>query len=97
MTSPLTPLGAELVELLDHIDKLRALHRAGESPTFGQVEDLFDRASGLRLLLSAREAARPAGWPRPQSGYHAAKPVEKAARHLVELVMASLIEPGGGQ
>jgi hypothetical protein len=92
-----TPATAVLLEMLDHIDKLKALHRANESPSFGQVEDLFDRAAGLRLLMSAREATRPAGWPRAQSGYNAPKPVEKAARHLVELVMASLTEPGGGQ
>ena len=38
----MTPATSVMLELLDHIDKLKALHRANESPSFGQVELLFD-------------------------------------------------------
>ena len=46
----MSPQAQAIADLLEHIDKLKALHRANESPSFGQVE--------------------------------------RAARHLVELVLA---------
>jgi hypothetical protein len=79
-----------LFELLDHVDRLKAMHRAGETPTNGEVERLFDLASGLRVLLEPCEALqRPPAWPTQGT------PVEKAARRLVELVAASLAQKGG--
>lgn len=81
---------AHVVELLDHLDRLKALHRANESPSFGQVELLFDLAAVVRASLAAPDpSARPAAWPTQ------ATPVEKAARRLVELVAASLMQKGG--
>lgn len=78
-----------VTELLDHLDKLKALHRANESPSFGQVELLFDLAAVARASLAAPDqAARPTAWPTQ------ATPVEKAARRLVELVAAALMQKG---
>ena len=37
------------LQLCDLIDVLRKQHRAGITPTFGQVEDLFDLADHLRV------------------------------------------------
>lgn len=77
-----------VLELLDHIDKLKALHRASESPTFGQVEALFDHADLVRHALRAPVRSQHVAWPTTGSA------TEKAARRLVELVMASLTESG---
>lgn len=79
----MTPATAMLLELLDHIDKLKALHRANESPSFGQVELLFDYGDQVRRSLGVPADARPAAWPTAS-----ARQVERAARHLVELVLA---------
>lgn len=68
--------------LLGHIDALKAIHRSGGSPSFGQVEQLFDQAAAVRASMLATDSARPAAWPT------AASPVEQAARRLVELVVA---------
>lgn len=73
-----------LAELLAQIDKLKALHRAGETPTFGQVEALFDQAALFRATLPTPDPSRPAAWPT------AGSPVEQAARRLVALVSAEL-------
>lgn len=73
-----------VVELLEQLDRLKALHRAGETPTFGQVEALFDQAAVVRATLLASDPSRPAAWPTTAS------PVERAARHLVALVSAEL-------
>jgi hypothetical protein len=92
-----------LLELLDHLDKLKALHRAGESPSFGQVEALFDQAAVVRASLqvvdgpststtwptSAPATTHPTYWPTSSTS------VEKAARRLVELVAASLAAEAG--
>lgn len=86
----------DLLELLDAIDRLKAVHRASESPTFGQVEALFDQADTVRRGLIAigangRGQAR-APWPtEPRASGRA---TEKAARRLVELVLAELTDPG---
>ena len=80
-----------VIELLEHIDKLKALHRANESPSFGQVELLFDHADLVRRTLGVSERGARAPWPTSSS------PTEKAARRLVELVIASLIDPGAGR
>jgi hypothetical protein len=79
----MTPATRVLFDLLDHIDKLKALHRANESPSFGQVEALFDHADLVRRSLGVPAAERPASWPTASSHQ-----VERAARHLVELVLA---------
>jgi hypothetical protein len=78
-----TPATAVLLEMLDHIDKLKALHRANESPSFGQVELLFDYCDQVRRSLGVPADTRPAAWPIASS-----RQVERAARHLVELVLA---------
>ena len=72
-----------LLEMLDHVDKLKALHRANESPSFGQVEQLFDYCDQVRRSLGVPAETRPAAWPTAS-----ARQVERAARHLVELVLA---------
>lgn len=79
----MTPATTVLLEMLDHVDKLKALHRANESPSFGQVEQLFDYCDQVRRSLGVPEASRPAAWPTAS-----ARQVERAARHLVELVLA---------
>jgi hypothetical protein len=66
--------------LLAQLDVLKTIHRSGESPSFGQVEALFDQAALVRTAMQADDlAARPASWP-------TMSPVELAARRLVELV-----------
>jgi len=79
----MTPATSVLLELLEHIDKLKALHRANESPSFGQVEQLFDYSDQVRRSLGVPAESRPAAWPTAS-----ARQVERAARHLVELVLA---------
>lgn len=77
-----------IVELLAQLDKLKAVHRAGESPSFGQVEALFDQAAVVRAALHAVDPSRPAPWPttsRPRP-----TPLERTARRLVELVAAQV-------
>jgi hypothetical protein len=44
--------------LLDHVDGLRRMHRAGENPTYGQVETLFD----LAIEARAQFEERPLDW-----------------------------------
>lgn len=73
-------------DLLEQIDKLKALHRAGESPSYGQVESLFDQAALLRAALQTPDASRPAPWP---TSSHPT-PLEQTARRLVELVAAQV-------
>lgn len=80
-----------IVELLEQLDKLKAVHRASESPTFGQVEALFDQADVVRRLVQANDRPQRVAWPT------ANRATEQAARRLVELVMASLTEPGVGR
>jgi hypothetical protein len=73
-------------ELLEQLDKLKALHRAGESPSYGQVEALFDQAAAVRAALHAPDPSRPAPWP---TSCHPT-PLEQTARRLVELVAAQV-------
>ena len=73
--------------LLAQVDALKAVHRAGDAPTFGQVEALFDRATEVRtyqvrrtLGLESQLAPWPTGpWP-----------IERTARRLVELIAHAL-------
>ncbi len=44
---------ADLTLLLDTVDQLKAQHRAGITPHFGQLEDLFASAAAVRLDLAA--------------------------------------------
>jgi hypothetical protein len=77
--------------LLDHLDALKALHRASESPTFGQVEKLFDLAAAVRQSALVPPPRDRAAWP------SAGTATEKAARRLVELVLASVTDSGAGR
>jgi hypothetical protein len=45
--------------LLDVIDRLKSQHRAGENPTYGQLEDLFDYATRAREDLRAAPSREP--------------------------------------
>lgn len=89
----MTPAAAaSVVELLDHVDRLKAIHRSGGSPSFGQVEALFDQAAIVRTTLTAADdPTRPVAWPTPP------RAIEQAARHLVALVTASLAAPESGR
>jgi hypothetical protein len=80
----MSPQAQAIHDLLDHIDKLKAVHRASESPTFGQVELLFDLADQVRRAFTLPERTTRAPWPTTHNQ------TEKAARRLVELVLASL-------
>lgn len=74
-------------DLLLQLDRLKAVHRASETPTFGQVEALFDQAGVVRAALvrhAVGRANRPAAWPTTGS------PVEQAARRLVTLIAQQL-------
>ena len=51
--------------LLDHIDRIRSQHRAGENPTFGEVETLFDLAADVRAQAEREPAEWGANVPRP--------------------------------
>jgi hypothetical protein len=84
----MSPQAQAIHDLLDHVDKLKAVHRASESPTFGQVEALFDHADLVRRAFALPERPTRAPWPTSHTQ------TEKAARRLVELVMASLTEAG---
>jgi len=44
-------------QLCAHIKALKAVHRAGLTPSFGQVEELFDRAADLDQLLGPASVA----------------------------------------
>lgn len=77
-------------QLLLHIDKLRALHRAAESPTFGQVELLFDLADATRRALLSTDQGHHARWPTTATS------VEQAARQLVAALTAEIRTSGGG-
>jgi hypothetical protein len=82
----MSPQAQAIADLLDHIDKLKAVHRASESPTFGQVEALFDHADQVRRAFTLPARTPRAPWPTSN------RQTEQAARRLVELVMASLTE-----
>ena len=43
----------DLLALLGMLETLKKQHRAGEVPTYGQVEQLFDHADEVRRALSA--------------------------------------------
>lgn len=43
---------SRLFDLLTHVDRLRAQHRAGEIPPHGEVEALFDMAADVRSELA---------------------------------------------
>lgn len=45
-------------QLCDHIDLLRKQHKAGLTPSFGQIDDLFELSDQLRA--AARASATPA-------------------------------------
>lgn len=60
MTSAALPL---VFGLLRQVDALKALHRSGTTPSFGQVEALFDQAAVVRAALTAADPTRPANWP----------------------------------
>jgi hypothetical protein len=79
----MSPQAQAIHDLLDHVDKLKAVHRASESPTFGQVELLFDLADQVRRAFTLPDRTTRAPWP-------TSNPTEKAARRLVELVLASI-------
>lgn len=49
--------------LLDLIDTLKQQHRSGETPTFGQTEDLFEYAADIRLAFAQGASLEP---PAPQ-------------------------------
>lgn len=50
--------------LLTHIDYLRGLHRAGQTPPYGEVERLFDLAADVRSdIATAAQLPRPAAAP----------------------------------
>jgi len=58
----MTPAALVRVQaLLEQLDKLKALHRAGETPSFGQVEALFDQTAAVRADIAAMPAAWPTG------------------------------------
>ncbi len=44
---------ADLKILLDTIDRLKAQHRAGITPHYGQLDDLFESAAAVRRDLAA--------------------------------------------
>lgn len=44
---------ADLKILLDTIDQLKAQHRAGITPSYGQLDDLFESAAAVRRDLAA--------------------------------------------
>lgn len=46
--------------LCGQIKQLKCVHRAGLTPSFGQVEELFDRADDLERLLGSAPAERTA-------------------------------------
>lgn len=85
-------------ELLEQLDRLKALHRAGESPSFGQVEALFDLAAVVRASLSAADPARSAAWPTPERTVP--RQVEALSRQLATViagaVQAALVGPEKG-
>jgi len=84
----MTPAALALVfGLLRQVDDLKAVHRSGDTPSFGQVEALFDQAAVVRAALNASDSARPANWPTSPTRL---SPIEKATRHLVELLVADL-------
>ena len=59
---------ADLKLLLDTIDQLKAQHKAGITPQFGQLEDLFASAAAVRLDLAAIAAGLTPPSPRRVSG-----------------------------
>lgn len=75
---------AHVLTLLAQLDTLKGAHRAGETPTFGQVEALFDQAAVVRAALASPDPSRAAAWP------SAANPIEAAARRLVAALVAEL-------
>lgn len=59
---------ADLKRLLDTVDQLKAQHRAGITPQYGQLEDLFESAAGVRRDLAAIAAGMVPPAPRRTSG-----------------------------
>lgn len=43
----------EVEQLLDTIDRLRAQHRAGIQPPFGELDDMFESAAACRAAVAA--------------------------------------------
>lgn len=77
----------QVTALLDQVDRLKALHRAGEVPTFGQVEALFDQAVVVRAALQAPAAdPRAVAWPTSA----APRAVEQAARLVGHALLQAL-------
>lgn len=78
----------EIQHLLTQLDHLKAVHRSGDGPTFGQVEALFDQADVVRAAV-ARVAANPAdhiaNWPT------GARAIQRATHHLVELIAQQVL------
>jgi len=63
-----SPVIDQARQLVAHIKALKGLHRASLTPTFGQVETMFDLTDDLERLLDAgvavERAARPCTRPR---------------------------------
>lgn len=75
----------QVTALLDQVDRLKALHRAGEVPTFGQVEALFDQAAVVRASLHAPTAdSRAVAWP--------TSPAPRAVQQAARLVGHALVQ-----
>lgn len=78
----------QVTALLDQLDRLKALHRAGEVPTFGQVEALFDQAAVVRASLHAPAAEiRAVAWPTSP----APRAVQQAARLVGHALVQALV------
>lgn len=81
----------DLRALLDVIEQLRKQHKAGISPTFGQVDELFALADSVRLELvqfaPVREVRmadqRVEGWGEPVGGDSAAERFDRAVNRIV--------------
>lgn len=52
---------ADLKTLLDTVDRLRAQHRAGINPHFGQLDELFESAAAVRQGIGVLESRADAG------------------------------------
>lgn len=69
--------------LLEQLDKLKAVHRAGETPSFGQVEALFDQAAVVRADIASRPAAWPTGpGPAPSLVVPSGGLLDQASQHI---------------
>lgn len=56
---------ADLKILLDTLDQLKAQHRAGITPHYGQLEDLFESAAAVRRDMTAIASGLTPPAPRP--------------------------------